>query len=115
MNDTKEILEDMELLKHRDSVPIEEQETSILMMRDEKTASVYTSDTTMITKLDKLCTSFPDMWSVETTTSRSKTYLCQDKKLIRFGSHKREISEERKEAMGERMRQYHKNKATLEV
>ena len=35
-------------------LPIYEQETNINFMRDEDTATVYTSDSTTMTKLDKL-------------------------------------------------------------
>lgn len=37
------------------SVSIEEQEICINAMRDEKFATIYASDSTYITKLDKLC------------------------------------------------------------
>lgn len=37
------------------TVSIEEQEVCINMMRDEKFATIYASDSTYITKLDRLC------------------------------------------------------------
>lgn len=46
----------------RKSVPVYEQETHISYMRDEQFAKVYTSDTTQMTKFDKRCKDFPDMW-----------------------------------------------------
>lgn len=46
------------------SLPIAEQETHISYMRDEPFALVYTSDTTQMTRLDKLCTNSPDMYSL---------------------------------------------------
>lgn len=48
---------DEELLQERKigNVPLYEQETTILFLRDEKTAQIYTSDTTQMTRLDKLC------------------------------------------------------------
>lgn len=36
------------------SIPINEQETVIQISRDSKTASIWTSDTTVMTRLDKL-------------------------------------------------------------
>ena len=45
------------------SVPVYEQETHISYMRDEEFAKVYTSDTTQVTKFDKRCKDFPDMWT----------------------------------------------------
>ena len=44
----------METIKNL-SVGIEEQETHISYMRDESYAKVYTSDSTQMTRLDKLC------------------------------------------------------------
>lgn len=46
------------------SVGIEEQETHISYMRDESYAKVYTSDSTQITRLDKLCKTNPDMYKL---------------------------------------------------
>ena len=46
------------------SVSIEEQEICINAMRDEKFATIYASDSTYITKLDKLCKESPDMYSL---------------------------------------------------
>ncbi len=46
------------------SVSISEQEVHINFMRDENFATIYTSDTTYMTKLDKLCKISPDMYSL---------------------------------------------------
>ncbi len=88
------------------SVSISEQEVSINFMRDEDFATIYTSDTTYMTKLDKLCKSSPDMYSLISDTGRGKTYRVEDKTLISFRTKKRELSEEQKIAASERMRQY---------
>ena len=45
----------------RKSVPVYEQETHISYMRDEQIAKVYTSDTTQMTRYDKLVKQFPDI------------------------------------------------------
>lgn len=96
--------------KFSNSVSISEQEVCINFMRDEDFATVYTSDTTYMTKLDKLCKTSPDMYSLITDTGRGKTYRIEDKTLISFRAKKRELSEEQKIAAGERMRQWQASK-----
>jgi len=92
------------------SVSVSEQEVSINFMRDEPFATIYTSDTTYMTKLDKLCKTSPDMYSLIADTGRGKTYRLEDKTMISFRARKRELSEEQRIAAGERMRQYHEGK-----
>ena len=63
------------------NTPIEEQETIIRFYRDEDTATVYTSDTTMMTKLDKLVATSGDWYLTSTSnfkdgTIADKTYEC---------------------------------------
>lgn len=86
------------------SVAVAEQETSINYMRDEEHAIVYTSDTTQMTRLDKLCKANPDMYSLIADTGRGKTYKVADKSLISFRAKKREMSEEAKEAASQRFK-----------
>lgn len=101
-----------ELLQERKigGVPLYEQETSILFLRDEKTAQIYTSDSTQITRLDKLCNEEDSMYKLIEETKHGKRYLCHDKTLICFRRKKREVSDEQKEKASERFRQYHANK-----
>lgn len=96
--------------KLSNSVSISEQEVHINFMRDEDFATIYTSDTTYMTKLDKLCNTSPDMYSIIADTGRGKTYRVEDKTLISFRAKKRELSEKQKIAAGERMKQYHESK-----
>lgn len=96
--------------KLSNSVSISEQEVCINFMRDEGFATIYTSDTTYMTKLDKLCKTSPDMYVLITDTGRGKTYRVKDKTLINFRAKKRELSEEQKIAAGERMRKYQASK-----
>lgn len=107
--ETYEIIEESKL---SNSVSISEQEVSINFMRDEDFATIYTSDTTYMTKLDKLCKTSPDMYSLIADTGRGKTYRVEDKTLISFRAKKviRELTEEQKIAAGERMRQYQASK-----
>lgn len=96
--------------KLSNSVSISEQEVSINFMRDEDFATIYTSDTTYMTKLDKLCKTSPEMYSLIADTGRGKTYRLEDKTLISFRVKKRELSEEQRIAAGERMRKYQESK-----
>lgn len=89
------------------SLSISEQETSVLYMRDEDFATIYTSDTTQMTKLDKLCENSPDYYSLIEDTGRGKTYRVSDKSLISFRAKKREMSEEAKAAASERFSKLH--------
>lgn len=96
--------------KLSNSLSISEQEVSINFMRDEDFATIYTSDTTYMTKLDKLCKTSPDMYFLIADTGRGKTYRVEDKTLISFRAKKRELSEEQRIAAGERMRKYQDSK-----
>lgn len=93
------------------TVSIAEQETSIIFMRDEDFATIYTSDTTQMTRLDKLCRTSPDMYSLIANTGRGKTYKVADKGLISFRSKKREMSDEAKEAASQRFKDMWANKS----
>lgn len=70
-------------------VAITDQETIINWMRGDEFAEVYTSDTTIMTKLDKLCKKHPENWkcvSVETINEgdiASKMYKCP-RKMVSF-------------------------------
>ena len=96
----------------RKSVPIYEQETHISYMRDEGFAKVYTSDTTQITRYDKLCKRFPDMWRCVSDDGYSKCYICQSKSMIstRGKKIKRKMSDEQREAARERMSKWQAKK-----
>lgn len=98
------ILGDIEDRPMNNSVSISEQETHVSYMRDEEHAIVYTSDTTQMTRLDKLCKTNPDMYTLIANTGRGKTYRVTDKGLISFRSKKREMSEEAKEAASQRFK-----------
>lgn len=89
---------------NKKSVPVYEQETHISYMRDELFAKVYTSDTTQMTKYDKLCKQYPDMWPCVSDDGYSKSYMCEDKKMISARGQKRKISDKQKEAFSKRMK-----------
>lgn len=90
-------------------VPLEEQETHICFMRNDAHATIYTSDSTVITKLDKLCEAAPDYYKlIKADTIKGevcgKTYKITDKNMLSFRAKKREFTEEQKVAMGERFK-----------
>ena len=84
-----------------------EQEVSINMMRNEDFAVIYSSDTTYMTKLDKLCEVSPEYYSLIADNGIGKTYRVEDKSLISFRQKKREMSEDAKIAASERFKELH--------
>ena len=96
--------------KITNAVSVSEQETNILFMRDQDFAEIYTSDTTQMTRLDKLCASSPEYYQLISDTGRGKTYRIADKSLISLRSKKKEMSEEQRNAARERMREYQATK-----
>ena len=79
-----------------------EMETSILYNQEEKTASVYTCNPTLIRRLDKFCEQFPDQFKLETKDEHSKTYIIPKKYISIRGP--KVITEEQKEKASERGR-----------
>ena len=97
----------------RSAISPSEQETTISFSRDGKIADVWTSDTTMMTKLDKLCKESPnDYVCIEETRTldgllANKRYTIKNKKLVSFrsGSVKRQMTDEQRAKSAERLRQ----------
>ena len=89
---------------------LEEMETTINFSRTGAHAEVWTSDTTMYTKLDKLCKENPAMYScTEEARNRhgellSKTYRIADKSMLSFRSKKVSLTEEQKAERARRLR-----------
>lgn len=90
--------------------PIYEQETIVRITRDEENAVVYTSDLTMMTKLDKLVETSGEWYLVKSTnfkdgTIADKTYECP-KRLISFRKNtmRMELTEEQRAERAERLR-----------
>ena len=105
--------ENLEEEKRPTTLSVAEQETYIHFMRDEPFATIYTSDSTQMTKLDKLCVDSKSSkyYSVIKETTVGKTYRCTDKSLVwGFRTAKKEMSEEQRKAAGERMKKYQENK-----
>lgn len=85
------------------TVPVNEQKTHVYYMRDEKFGKVYTSDSTQITRFDKLCKTSPDMYTLIEDTGRGKMYRIADKSLVSFRSIKRQYTQEQKDEMRQRL------------
>ena len=104
-------------------VPISEQETVIRFGRDSDECEIYTSDSTMLTKLDKLAAEENEeapLWKVkeEHRTKNGhelvgKTYVT-NKRLVSFRSRivTRELTEEQKKELADRMRKAREGKKT---
>ena len=104
-------LEAGEVEEIRESIPIAEQETHIWMMRDEPFAKIYSSDTLMINKLDKLCKQEPEIWK-KTSDYPEGNYICMDKKLVSFRSHRvtRNLTDEQRQELADRLRNSRKSR-----
>lgn len=97
---------------------VEEQETSISYMRDNDKCRVYTSDTTVMTKLDKLAEGEDcPLWKlVEEHRLRDGTLVAKtyetNKNLISFrkGFSTRNLTDEQRQNRSERMKEYQKNR-----
>ena len=89
------------------NIPSAEQECVINFMRGEDFATVSTSDSTMKTKLDKLCEESPEYYSLIDENNYYKTYRIADKSLISFRKKKKEMSEEMRDAASARFKKLH--------
>lgn len=87
-------------------VSIEEQETVINISRDEKTATIWSSDRTMWTRLDKLGSNYELLEEQKDKDGDviAKKYLVKDKSLLSFRTQKKSMTEEQKEQARERLR-----------
>lgn len=97
---------------------LQEQETTVNFYRDSDICTVYTSDSTVMTKLDKLVENpKAPHWKLKEENKTSdgevvgKTYITH-KRLISFRANisTRELTEEQREAAAERMKKYQEQK-----
>lgn len=107
-------------------VLVEEQETVINFSRADDYATVWTSDTTVMTKLDNLCEKSDKYVLVDTGKSIldgeiiSKTYRVKDKTLVSFRGKKmergsKEMTDEQRRAMIEHLARAREAKAKKEA
>lgn len=98
------------------NIPVNEQETVINFTRDSDKATVYTSDTTMLTKLHKLMKKTPEEWRLvhqDTVDGQvvSETFECPKKLIsLRASIISRVMTEEQRQAAAERLRKARENK-----
>lgn len=87
------------------SLSLEEQEVHINFGRTDEYATLYTSDSTYITKMDNLVKKSPELYKIIAETSAGKTYMFP-KRLISLRSSivTREYSDEQKQQMAERLK-----------
>ena len=92
---------------------LEEQETHINWDRLGETASVITTDRTVMTKLDKMCEAHPDNYECIHTnrlqddhSAVEKEYVIADKGLISFRGFKKAstMTEEQRKAAADRLK-----------
>ncbi len=87
------------------NMSLEEQEVTISFSRTDDTATAYCSDRTWITKMDKLVTKSPDLFKVIRDNDFGKTYQFPKRLVsIRSSIVKRELTDEQRQAMGERLK-----------
>lgn len=103
-------------------VSTDEQETVIVFSRNSNTASVETTDSTVLTKLKKCVATSPGEWALTNVTTNPNepdpmkiTSICFEcpKKLISLRSKStspRELTEEERQEASERMKQMRKIK-----
>ena len=100
---------------------LEEQETVINFSRLDETASVYTSDGTVMTKLDRMVKNNPDDFKLERVEKCqgdivAKVYRCPVG-FISFRSKKviRELTDEQRAEMAERAKRIPRNKSSATI
>ena len=87
------------------ALSIEEQEFCINAMRDEEFATIYCSDRTWITKMDKLIEKSPNLFEVIAETDYGKTYKFPKRLIsIRSSIVTREMTDEQKQLAADRLR-----------
>ena len=97
-------------------IPISEQETVIQFNREGNGCTIWTSDSTMITKLNRLCKTASTFYKLVRATktqdgeAAGNLYELSDKKMLSLRSVKpsrptKVLSEEEKAAMVERLRE----------
>lgn len=90
---------------------LSEQELCINAVRDEDFATAYCSDTTWITKMDKLVAKSPDLFVVVAETDYGKTYRFPKRLIsIRSSIVTREMTDEQKQIAAERLKAARENK-----
>ena len=87
-----------------DYIPIEEQETTIQISRDRNEAHIWTSDQTMITKLEKMVAINPGVYVIHDTTENEEGRVLareyrMPKRLLSFRSPVKSSEEQRQQRL----------------
>ena len=87
-----------------DYIPIEEQETTISISRDRDEAHIWTSDQTMITKLEKMVAINPGVYVIHDTTENEEGRVLvreysMPKRLISFRSQVKQTDAARQQRL----------------
>ena len=94
-------------------IPLDEQETVISFQRGGDLLDVWTTDTTIMTKLDKLCKEAPENYKCIEVVKlmfnkglANKRYKCSDKGLLSLRPRrmKRELTDEQRAVLSETMK-----------
>lgn len=87
------------------ALSIQEQEICINAMRDEEFATIYCSDRTWMTKMDKLVEKSPNLFEVIAETDYSKTYKFPKRLIsIRSSIVTRKMTDEQRQLAADRLR-----------
>lgn len=87
------------------ALSIQEQEICINAMRDEEFATIYCSDRTWITKMDKLVEKSPNLFEVIAETDYGKTYKFPKRLIsIRSSIVTRKMTDEQRQLAADRLR-----------
>lgn len=91
-------------------IPTDDQETTITFSRNGENAVIWTSDSTVMTKLDKMAEKSSHYKVTDIAKNKgkvlSKTYDLDDKSLLSFRADKikRDLTEEQRAELAERMK-----------
>ena len=90
------------------SIEVKEQETTINFSRSGKKMIVWTSDSTVMTKLDKLVKSAPSEWEISKVDTINGEIVAKEyrasKSRITFRGNKRQMTDEQRRQMADRLR-----------
>lgn len=89
----------------------DEQEVAISFLRKDDLAEAYVSDNTWITKFEKLCAKSPELYKKVSETEWGSTYTFPKRLLsLRSSIVTRELTDEQREDLAQRMRDIAKGK-----
>lgn len=93
------------------TLSLAEQEVHIVFDRLSDTATIYSSDITFQTYMNKRVKQNPDDFKIISANDWGVTYECP-KKFISIRTKNRSVSDEQREASSERLKKYHASKGT---